>query len=542
MRTADAPSLVNLDRTQVLVDGEWRAADAVRTFPSHAPATGEHLADVPVSSPADVEAVLTATTDAATTLRATPPEHIATFLERLAAQLEQHADVLTSVASLETGLPVQPRLLDVELPRTTGQLRQAADAARSRSWRRPQLAPAARIAAWHAPLPGAVLVLGPNNFPLAFNPAAGGDFAAAIATHHPVVAKSNPGHPGTTALLAELARRSAVEAGLPAATVQLLHAVDDEVGLRLVADRRLAATAYTGSRRAGLALKAAADAAGIPIYLEMSATNPVAVLSGAARERGGEIGAELGASVLGSGGQMCTKPGLLVVEQSSVGPVRDALVAAVDQADPVVVLGPGVATSLQDAAEAWTEAGARRIAGHDDRASSGAPGLHVDPSLYEVDGDTFLARPDVLGAEAFGPMALLVVATDAAQLAEVLAAVEPGLTGAVFASSSGADDAAYAEVRDVLLPRVGRFLDDKVPTGVAVVPTMHHGGPYPSTGHAAFTSVGIPESLLRFTARQAFDHVADDHLPPELQAGNPLELVREVDGRPTTEPITWGQP
>jgi NADP-dependent aldehyde dehydrogenase len=534
--------LVELDRTQVLVDGAWRPADVVHALPSSAPATGETLPAIPVSSEADVEAVLVAAAEAAPRLRAAEPEQLASFLEGLAGGIEQHADLLTSVASLETGLPVQPRLLDVELPRTTGQLRQAAAAARARSWRRPQLAPTAEVAAWQAPLPGAALVLGPNNFPLAFNPAAGGDFAAAVATHHPVIAKSNPGHPGTTALLAELARRAAIDADLPAATLQLLHAVDDEVGLGLVADRRLAATAYTGSRRAGMALKAAADAAGVPIYLEMSATNPVAVLPGAAQERGAEIGAELAGSVLGAGGQMCTKPGLLVVERSSADEVRAALAAAVDDADPAVVLGPGVAAGLVAAAEAWTAAGARRIAGNDDAATAGGPGLHVDPSLYEVDGATFLAAPEVLGAEAFGPMALLVVADDVTQVAAVLAAVEPGLTGSVYASSSGTDEEAYPAVRDVLLPRVGRFLDSKVPTGVAVVPTMHHGGPFPSTGHPAFTSVGIPESLLRFTGRQAFDHVADAHLPPELQAANPLGLVREVDGVPTTDAITWGTP
>ena len=48
------------------------------------------------------------------------------------------------------------------------------------------------------------------------------------------------------------------------------------------------ASAFTGSRAAGLALKNAADAAGKPIYLEMSSINPVVVLPGALAERGSE--------------------------------------------------------------------------------------------------------------------------------------------------------------------------------------------------------------------------------------------------------------
>ena len=41
------------------------------------------------------------------------------------------------MAHRETGLPKSPRLADVELPRTTGQLRQAAAAARTGNWRQP---------------------------------------------------------------------------------------------------------------------------------------------------------------------------------------------------------------------------------------------------------------------------------------------------------------------------------------------------------------------------------------------------------------------
>ena len=48
----------------------------------------------------------------------------------------------------------------------------------------------------YGPLGGPVVVLGPNNFPFAFNSVAGGDFAAAIAAGNPVIAKANPGTPG----------------------------------------------------------------------------------------------------------------------------------------------------------------------------------------------------------------------------------------------------------------------------------------------------------------------------------------------------------
>jgi len=46
-------------------------------------------------------------------------------------------------------------------------------------------------------------------------------------------------------------------------------------------------------RPSGLALKAAADSAGRPIYLEMSSANPVFILPGPSNERPGQIAEEL---------------------------------------------------------------------------------------------------------------------------------------------------------------------------------------------------------------------------------------------------------
>src|SRR6185369_4183590 len=137
-----------------------------------------------------------------------------------------------------------------------------------------------------------VIVFGPNNFPLAFNSASGGDFAAAIAAGNPVIAKANSSHPGTTKLLAEEAFAAAQATKMPAGTVQLIYRTSHEDGERLVSDPRVGATGYTGSRAAGLKLKAAADKAGKPIYLELSSVNPVVILPGALGERADKIAEE----------------------------------------------------------------------------------------------------------------------------------------------------------------------------------------------------------------------------------------------------------
>ena len=270
----------------VLIAGRWRPAESSGTFGAENPALGEKLPDpYPTSSWADCDTALTAATEAAALLRTSPSEKLALFLEAFATRIEARKDELVAMAHAETGLPQKPRLADVELPRTTGQLRQGALAVREGSWALPTLDTKLNIRSLLAPI-GPVWVFGPNNFPFAFNSVAGGDFVAAIAAGNPVIAKANSSHPGTTRLLAEEAFAAVGEAGLPPAMVQLIYRTSHEDGERLVADPRTGATGYTGSRSAGLKLKAAADAGGKPIYLELSAVNPVVMLPGALAERG----------------------------------------------------------------------------------------------------------------------------------------------------------------------------------------------------------------------------------------------------------------
>lgn len=113
--------------------------------------------------------------------------------------------------------------------------------------------------------------------------------------------------------------------------------------------------------------------------------------------------------------------------------------------------------------------------------------------------------------------------------------MEGNLTGCIYSHGGGEDDAAYDTVAAELRPRVGRLLNDKMPTGVAVVSAMNHGGPFPATGHPGFTAVGIPASLSRFAALHCYDEVRPHRLPPELRDGNPTGMWRLVDGEWTRD-------
>jgi NADP-dependent aldehyde dehydrogenase len=152
----------------VLIAGGWRASQSSGTFAAQNPATGERLNDdYPVSAWEDCDAALSAAAEAAVALRRAPASQIADFLTRFADRLDARKEELVERAHLETGLPTAPRLRDVELPRTSDQLRQAAAAALEGTWALPTIDTKLNIRSCLAPL-GPVVVFGPNNFPFAF--------------------------------------------------------------------------------------------------------------------------------------------------------------------------------------------------------------------------------------------------------------------------------------------------------------------------------------------------------------------------------------
>lgn len=515
----------------VLVAGQWRPArQPLGTIQAENPSTGQPLPETyPISDREEVLEALETGYQAAQRLRATPPETIAAFFERFADLIEEHREALVLIAHLETGLPRETRLDATELPRTTNQLRQAAQAARGRAWTQPVIDTKLNIRSLFVPLNGPVVVFGPNNFPFAFNAISGGDFAAALAAHNPVIARANPGHPGTTRQLAELAFQAMRETGLPEASIQLLYHFPDEVGLELVSHPLVGATGFTGSKNAGLKLKEAADCAVKPIYLEMSSVNPVFLLPGALGERLDALASEFCASCTMAAGQFCTNPGLMILP---AGPLGEAfLQAAVErfsQTPPGFLFGSKGRTGLEAALRILENHGAQVVTGG--HALDG-DGYRFANTLLRVTGQQFLQESEALQREAFGPASLLVFSESEEQTLEIASRLEGNLTGTIYSHSGEQDDAFYERLEPLLRPRVGRLLNDKMPTGVAVSPAMNHGGPFPATGHAGFTSVGLPASIRRFTQLHSYDNVRPQRLPAELQDKNPTgRLWRLIDG------------
>ncbi|TPX03431.1 aldehyde dehydrogenase family protein, partial [Schumannella luteola] len=243
------------------------------------------------------------------------------LLDAIADALDGAADELVAVAGEETALP--DARLRGELARTTAQLRKFGVVVAEGGYLEATIdhadpgdvPPRPELRRMLRPI-GPVAVFAASNFPFAFS-VAGGDTASALAAGCPVVVKTHPGHPRTSARTAELVAGALTAAGAPAGAFQTVAGFDE--GLALVDAEQIEAVAFTGSLRGGRALldRCTARAKPIPFYGELGSLNPVVVTPEADAARGAELAAGLAGSFQLGDGQFCTKPGLVLVPAGS---------------------------------------------------------------------------------------------------------------------------------------------------------------------------------------------------------------------------------
>lgn len=457
----------------------------------------------------------------------------AAFLRTAAALLDEAAAHVIEAADAETALG--PGRLTGELARTTGQLRAFADAVDEGSYldvridrADPSLSPPRpELRRYKVPL-GVVAVYAASNFPLAFS-VPGGDTASALAAGCPVVVKAHPDHPATSELCASLLRRAAVANGLPPEVVAVVHGFD--AGLELIRHPLVAAAGFTGSIRGGRALfdAAAARPVPIPFHGELGSLNPVVVTPAAAAERAEEIGAGLAASVTLGVGQFCVKPGLVLVPDGADGDrLTRELTKALGETEPGVLLDhrmrENFVTGVRERAA---------LPGVEAPVTPGSGGDHtVGAGYLTVRAGDLLAGDahDVLLEECFGPVTVVVRYAGQGEAGAVLGRLGGNLSATLQLSAAETEGAPgpAAELIGQVTALAGRIVVNGWPTGVAVAPAQHHGGPYPAaTSHS--TSVG-GTAIERWLRPVAYQSVPDALLPPELRDANPLDLPRRVTG------------
>ncbi len=414
---------------------------------------------------------------------ATPVDHRAAVLDRLADLLEANRDELMALCVQEAGKTI---------PDAIGEVREAADfcryyAAEARAKLRPVELPGPtgeRNTLRLAPR-GVWATIAPWNFPLAIFL---GQTVAALVTGNAVVAKPAPQTPRVAARGVALAHK----AGVPRDALVLVTG-GPEVGAALTADARIAGVAFTGStataRRIARSLLEDDDRPLVPLIAETGGINAMIVDSTALPE---QVVADVVTSAFRSAGQRCSALRLLLVQEDVAEGLLHMLSGAMDTlrvgdpGDPATDVGPVIDRAAYDRLMRYREGARERWVKTVDVPDQG---LFVPPTLIRLD------RPEQLDTEWFGP--LLHVATwRAGELGETIARVNAkgyGLTMALHSRIARAAELAEAEAR------VGNLYVNRSMIGAVVGSQPFGGEGLSGTGPKA----GGPHYLQRFCVERA---------------------------------------
>ena len=463
------------------------------------------------TSSAELQSVLERSRHAFSLWSSTTAAKRAVVLRAIAQALEDQADELAVIADSETALGI-PRLVG-EVARTVFQIRMFATELDNGELlsshvdepvEGPPPAGRPRLSRRCVAI-GPVAVFGASNFPFAFAEL-GGDTASALAAGCTVVVKEHPGHPHLAAMVMQLARDAISHTGTSPDILQGVRGL--EAGRELVSHPFIRAAGFTGSEVAGRALfdLAVSRPHPIPFYGELGSVNPVFISQATLDQRFESLAADAAGSITLGRGQFCTKPSLIFVPQHEgfLGALRSEIAG--------VGAGPLLAPSSADRFMASVQ------------SLSAAPGitelvapsqsedrLEVGASVLSVSLRDFLAQPESYLTECFGPTALLVLCEGEEDFKAAVEHLEGALVATIHAVP-GHDDALVSELVPSLSDIAGRIVLNAWPTGLAVTPWQHHGGPYPASTSPLHTSVGL-QAMMRFVRPVVLQNVSGSDWP-----------------------------
>jgi len=344
----------------MIILNEQRAGSRSATI--RAPWDGAEVGIHPLAAPEDMDAAIAANVAAAETCRHMPAYERAACLRRIADALESRAAEFAALLSREAGKPISQAKVEIEravfvfrdgaeeATRIEGDVMpldvMPAGKARLGLTRRVPLAPIAAIT--------------PFNFPVLL---AAHKIAPAIACGAAITLKPPPQDPLTTLKLAELVAAS----GYPAGGVNV---VPCELGVaeRLVKDARVRMISFTGSAKAGWAIRAGAGSK--RVALELGGNAGVVVDETADLDRAVE---RCGIGGYAYAGQSCISVQRIFVHASVMARFTDRFAARVaalkvgDPADAATEVGPMITEDAARRAESWVaeavKGGAKALTG-----------------------------------------------------------------------------------------------------------------------------------------------------------------------------------
>jgi len=289
----------------LFIGGRWRAAEDGALLGVDDPATGDRLKDVADATVADGVAALDAACDAAEAWAATPARRRAEILRRAFDLLQERAEDVALLMTLEMGKPLAEargevayggeflRWFSEEAPRVQGRYGPTPEGT-------------GRMIVTQHPV-GPCFLITPWNFPLAM---ATRKIAPALAAGCTVVVKPAALTPLTTLFLAQVLE----DAGLPAGVVNVVTTTrTGPVSEAILRDPRLRKLSFTGSTPVGQRLLEQAAGGVLRTSMELGGNAPFVVFEDADLDAAvdGAIAAKFR-----NIGQACTAANRFVVHRS----------------------------------------------------------------------------------------------------------------------------------------------------------------------------------------------------------------------------------
>ncbi|MCA8057365.1 MULTISPECIES: aldehyde dehydrogenase family protein [Burkholderia cepacia complex] len=398
--TVGAAATAFLNRAhKLLIGNSWVAARSGQTLPTYDPGTGRQISSISAAGAEDVDAAVAAARrafDAGPWSKMKPAERAA-IMWKIGDLLEQHADELSELETLDNGAPHGVCRYGF-VPMAIEQFRYMA------GWVTKLLGdtiPLSLPGDWHAyTLREPVGVVGqiiPWNVPL---PMAAMKIAPALAAGCTVVLKPAEETSLTALRLGELA----LEAGLPAGVLNIVTGTGIDAGAAIAAHPDVDKVAFTGSTEVGRLIVQAAAGNLKKVTLELGGKSPAIVFPDADLERAIPGTAN---GIFFNSGQVCVAGSRLYAHKK----IFDRLVDGVAEQAAKVKLGHGLAPETQlgplisakqvarvtSYIEAGRRDGAHIIAGGESLAQEG---YFIKPTVVTNTS----ARMSIVREEIFGPV------------------------------------------------------------------------------------------------------------------------------------------
>ncbi len=392
-------------------------------FSSTNPYTGQHLADYPAHSPAEVEQKLTGADHAFADWSARPLHDRTEALRRVSAYLLANKQQLGGLITAEMGKTTREGIAEIE--KCAAACIYYAD--HTEAMLADQPVPtvngdgtgAYSFVTWQ-PL-GPVLAIMPWNFP----------FWQVFRFAAPALAAGNVGllkHAPNVIGCAEAIETVFRESGLPDGAFQTLK-IDVPVVADLLADRRVRAVTLTGSDRAGASVAALAGQHVKKSVLELGGSDALLVLADADLDKAADVAVK---SRMQNAGQSCIAAKRFIVDKSVKAAFTDRVLAHIqairqgDPTDPATTMGPMARPDLADAIDRQTTESIRKgavlLTEQRRDGNNVAPMLldHVQPGMPAFDQETF------------GPLATLIEAANEADAVRLANLSDFGLGAAIW--------------------------------------------------------------------------------------------------------------